>query len=97
MINAKKAKKLRKLLNVVTHPHERTYHTSDGTNHTTPTSRKRHTPIGGRRYTRETRTGIPIFQGTVRLGKHEPRAAYQRIKRLGIITPPILNGEQVGA
>lgn len=93
MINQKKARKLRKLLGVVTH-HDRTYMTADGAHHTMHANGKTHRPLGGLRATRVLLSGIPSYQGSVTLSKNEPRHEYQRIKRSRIATQ-ILNARAV--
>ncbi len=79
MINAKKARKLRKLLGVRSRAN-RTYITQDGRHHTHPFLAKHHAPIGGTR------------GGTVTLSRQSERSVYQRIKRRGIYPQVLRTG-----
>lgn len=82
-MNQKKAKQLRRLLGVKSRAN-RTYMTQDGAHHTQLFSAAHHMPVGARAFTRESKRGNPIFQGTVTLSKESPRSVMQRIKRHGI-------------
>ncbi|RQS39799.1 hypothetical protein [Burkholderia sp. Bp8990] len=82
-MNQKTAKALRRKLGVKSRAN-RTYTTQDGAHHTQRFDDAHHKPIGARAFTRETKRGHPVFEGTLTLSKHEPRHDYQRIKHGGM-------------